>query len=205
MGIIIAIFSRGYKGKIVDAARYSANHRTTIAHFLNQGKWNDRKLEEILKAAVVQVIYEEAKRTGKPVFCIVDDTIASKTKPSSQALHPIEDAYFHQSHLKRKQEYGHQAVAVMLSCNGIVLNYAIVMYDKSKSKINIVCDIAKELPVPPVISYFLCDSWYTSAKVMDAFVKKGFYTVGALKSNRVIFPHGIRQQISNFALHLRRR
>ena len=36
-----------------------------------------------------------------------------------RALHPIEDAYFHQSHLKGKQDYGHQAVAVMLSCNGI--------------------------------------------------------------------------------------
>lgn len=204
MGLIIAIFSRGYKGKVVDAARHSASHRTSIAHFLNRGKWNEGKLEEILKAAVVQVIYGEAERTGQPVFCIVDDTIASKTKPSSQALNPIDDAYFHQSHLKRKQDYGHQAVAVMLSCNGIVLNYAIVMYNKSKSKIDIVRDIARELPVPPVISYFLCDSWYTSAKVMDAFVKQGFYTVGALKSNRVIYPCGIKQQISSFALHLRK-
>ena len=79
------------------------------------------------------------------MFCIVDDTISSKTKPSSRALHPIEDAYFHQSHLKGKQDYGHQAVAVMLSCNGIVLNYAIVMYDKSKSKVKIVQEIAEEL------------------------------------------------------------
>ncbi len=126
----------------------------------------------------------------------------SKTKPSSQALRPIEDAHFHQSHLKRKQDYGHQAVAVMLSCNGIVLKYAIIMYNKSKSKIDIVRDIARELPVPPVISNFLCDSWYISAKVMDALVKKGFYTVGALKSNRVIYPCGIKQHISSFALHL---
>ena len=44
----------------------------------------------------------------------MDDTISSKTKPSSRALHPIEDAYFHQSHLKGKQDYGHQAVAVSL-------------------------------------------------------------------------------------------
>ena len=82
--------------------------------------------------------YLSAARTGNPVFCIVDDTIASKTKPLSRALHPIEDAYFHQSHLKKKQDYGHQAVAVMLSCNGIVLNYAFVMYNKSISKIDIV-------------------------------------------------------------------
>ena len=89
-----------------------------------------------LKRSVIEIIYSEAARTGKPVFCIVDDTIASKTKPSSRALHPIEDAYFHQSHLKGKQDYGHQAVSVMLSCNGIVLNYAFVLYNKSISKID---------------------------------------------------------------------
>ena len=80
-------------------------------------------------------------------------TIASKTKLSSKAENPIEDAYFHFSHLKKKQDYGHQAIGVMLSCNGITLNYAILMYDKSVSKIDIVCKIAAELPIPPVVSY----------------------------------------------------
>ena len=86
-----------------------------------------------------------------------------------RTLHPIEDVYFHQSHLKGKQDYGHQAVAVMLSCNGIVLNYAFVMYNKSISKIDIVQSIAKELPVPPVMSYFLCDCWYVSEKIINTF------------------------------------
>ena len=143
-------------------------------------------------------ISEEAERTGNPIFCIVDDTISSKTKPSSRALHPIEDTYFHQSHLKKEQDYGHQAVGVMLSCNGMVLNYAMVMYDKSRSKIQIACDIAKELPVVPVPSFLLCNCWYSCVKVMDAFLLKGFHTIGALKTNRVIFPAGIRQQISQF-------
>ena len=84
-------------------------------------------------------------------------TITSKTKPSSQALHPIKDAYFHQSPLKRKQDCGHQAVSIMLSCNSIVLNYAFVLYNKSFSKINIVQNISKELPIPLVIFYFPCD------------------------------------------------
>ena len=198
MTILAAVFMSGYKGKTVQMSQNSEAHRTTIAHFLNHGKWDDAVLEEILRRQVVRTIYEEAERTGKPVFCIVDDTISSKTKPSSRALHPIEDAYFHQSHLKKKQDYGHQAVGIMLSCNGIVLNYAIVMYDKSRSKIQIVCDIAEELPPAPTVSFFLCDCWYSCAKVMDAFLLKGFYTVGALKTNRVIFPAGIRQQISQF-------
>ena len=204
MAILISVFSLGYHGKTIDFEKYSPCHRTTVAHFLNKGKWDDARLEDLIKSIVIQVIYKEAQRSGKPVFCIVDDTISSKAKPSSRALHPIEDAYFHQSHLKGKQDYGHQAVAAMLSCNGIVLNYAIVMYDKSLSKVKIVQEIASELPIPPVVSYFLCDSWYACGGIMDAFAKKGFYTVGALKTNRVLYPCGIKQRINEFALHLRK-
>ncbi len=97
------------------------------------------------------MLYKESDQTN-PVFCIVDDTIASKTKHSSQALHTIEDAYFHQSHLKKKQDYGHQAVSIMLSCNGIVLNYAFVLYNKSIFKIDIVQNIAEELTASVTLS-----------------------------------------------------
>ena len=188
MSILSSIFISGYHGKTTDFAQNSSCHRTTIAHFLNSGKWDDTLLENTLKSSVVEIIYSEAQRTGKPVFCIVDDTIASKTKPSSQALHPIEDSYFHQSHLKGKQDYGHQAVAVILSCNGIVLNYALVLYNKSISKIDIVQSIAKELPEPPVMSYFLCDCWYVSEKLINTFVQKGFHTIGAFKNKPPAVP-----------------
>lgn len=204
MTIIVSVFLYGYHGKTVDFARVSPAHRTTVAHFLNHGKWNSDKLQDILKESVIRVIYKEAILSGKPIFCIVDDTIASHTKPSSQAEHPMEAAYFHQSHLKGCQDYGHQAVSVMLSCNGVSLNYAIILYNKSKSKIQIVQEISEELPQAPVLSYFLCDSWYTSAKIMDSFIRKGFYTIGALKTNRIIYPCGIRQKVSEFALRLKK-
>ena len=199
MSILISIFITGYHGKTTDFAKNSSCHRTTIAHFLNSGKWDDSLLSNTLKRSVIEIIYSEAARTGKPVFCIVDDTIASKTKPPSQALHPIKDAYFHQSHLKGKQDYGHQAIAVMLSCNGIVLNYDFVMYNKSISKIDIVQNIAKELPVPPVMSYFLCDCWYASEKIINTFARKGYHTIGALKTNRMLYPFGIKKKLNEFA------
>ena len=180
-------------------AKHSPCHRTTIAHFLNHGKWDDSLFSDCLKSSVIATIYAESERSGKPVFCIVDDTIASKTKPSSQALHPIEAAYFYQSHLKRKQDYGHQAVAVLLACNGVVLNYDMVLYDKSISKIEIVETIAKELPVPPVLSYFLCDSWYISETIINVFAKNGFHTIGALKTNRILYPYGIKKKLYEFA------
>lgn len=202
MAIILSTFLRGYRGKTTDFALTSQHHRTIVAHFLNQGKWNDFLFQDALRNSVAYLIYREATISGQPIFCIVDDTIASHTKLSSQALHPIEAAYFHQSHLKGCQDYGHQVVSVMLSCNGITLNYAVILYDKSRSKIQIVQEIAEELPAAPVIFYFLCDSWYTTAKVMDRFIRKGFYTVGALKTNRILYPCGIRQKASAFALHL---
>ena len=203
ISILIAIFSIGYRGKTVDFESHSDCHRTTIGYFLNKGKWDESVIENTVKRMVIDVIYEEAKRTGKPVFCVIDDTILSKTKPSSKAKHPIEDAYFHFSHLKKKQDYGHQAISIMLSCNGITLNYAIVMYDKSVSKIDLVCQIASELPIPPVVSYLLCDSWYVCDKVTDSFIGKGFYAVGALKTNRIIYPFGVRYSIRQFAEKLK--
>ncbi len=202
ISIIVAVFMRGYRGKTTDFQLCSNCHRTTISHFLNNGKWNDKQLEDTLKNSVVSIIYNEALNSGKPIYVIVDDTITSKTKPLSKALHPIEDAYFHQSHLKKKQDYGHQAVSVMLSCNGITLNYAFVMYDKSISKIEIIKNIADELPVAPVVSYFLCDCWYTSKKVIESFLNKGFYTVSAVKTNRIIYPADVKQQIKAFSAYI---
>ena len=98
--IILSVFLRGYRGKTVDFQEVSHCHRTTTAYFLNHGKWKDDALQDVLKSSILQAIYREAQRSGQPIYCIVDDTIASHTRPSSQAVHPIEAAYFHQSHLK---------------------------------------------------------------------------------------------------------
>ncbi len=83
MTIILSVFLYGYRGKTADFARITSVHRTTIAYFLNHGKWDSGQLQEVLKEAVI---------SQKSVFCIVDDTIASHAKPSSQAGHPIEAA-----------------------------------------------------------------------------------------------------------------
>ena len=202
MAIIVTIFSAGYRGKTVDMEQHSERHRTSISRFLRNQDWDDSGLEEAMKVLVIQKIYEESERSGKPVYCIVDDTIASKTKPGSQANHPIESAYFHYSHLKRKQDYGHQIVGVLLSCNGITLPYGMILYDKTVSKIDIAANIAEELPTAPNPSYLLCDSWYVCETVMDAFLCKGFYTIGALKTNRILFPYGARLSVSDFAQKL---
>ena len=90
----------------------------------------------------------------------------------------------------------------MFSCNGIVLNYAFVLYNKSISKIDIVQSIAKELPEPPVMSYFLCDCWYVSEKLINTFVQKGLHTIGTLKTNRLLYPSGMKKKLSELTAEL---
>ena len=63
MSILISIFILGYHGKTTDFAKNSSCHRTTIAHFLNSGKWDDSLLSDTLKCSVIEIIYSEAART----------------------------------------------------------------------------------------------------------------------------------------------
>lgn len=71
-------------------ARYSDRQRTSLAHFLNKGKWDSAALEKDLRESVIEKVYQHSRETNQPVLCIIDDTIASKTRPSSQAVHPME-------------------------------------------------------------------------------------------------------------------
>ena len=70
--IIITIFSFGYRGKTVNFERNSDNHRTTVAYFLNKGKWDSNLLETVIKQTVMNIIYSESEKSGKPVFVIID-------------------------------------------------------------------------------------------------------------------------------------
>jgi len=121
-----SVFMLEYKGKVVNTALFSEKHRTSVSHFLNNSKWNDLQFEKALKRQVIDRIYGESRKSGEPVFCIVDDTIASHTKPSSQAMHPIEAAYYHQSHLKKRQDYGHQ---LDLLCLLLSFKFALILTD----------------------------------------------------------------------------
>ena len=53
--ILIAVFSIGYRGKTVDFETHSDHHRTTTAHFLNKGKWNETVIENTIKKKVISI------------------------------------------------------------------------------------------------------------------------------------------------------
>ena len=86
--ILVTAFSCGYRGKTVDMARNSDRHRTSISRFLTGDKWDDSTLEKAMRKLVIDIIYGESRKSGMPILFIVDDTISSKTIPSSKAGSP---------------------------------------------------------------------------------------------------------------------
>lgn len=192
--------SKGYAGKTTDMAEFSENHRTTKSHFLSEGKWDEKYLDGVIKSKATSHIESIAVKENKPVFVSVDDTVNCKKKPSSQAKSPIEETHFHHSHLLGKRVCGHQVISTMLSSGDSALNYDMHRYDKTKqTKIDYVMEMAQSLPVPKTKGYALFDSWFTCAKVINSFEKQGYYCIGALKTNRIIYPQGMRISISDFA------
>lgn len=187
-----AMISKGFNGKISDIAELApARHRTSITRFLSNSSWDEKLLERALKSYIVELIWTRARETKQPIYFIIDDTISEKTKPSSKAINPIEKCSFHNSHLKCKNVYGHQILVSLLSCDGLVLPYSIDIYDKeSMSKIKLAQNLITTLPKPEDKGFVLCDSWYSCKDIFNASEKSGYSYIGALKTNRVIFPKG---------------
>lgn len=122
--VMNAMISKGFNGKISDVAELApAKHRTSITRFFSNSCWDEKLLERALKAYIVELIWDRARKTKQPIYFIIDDTISEKTKPSSKAINPIQKCSFHNSHLKGKNVYGHQILVSLLSCDGLVLPY----------------------------------------------------------------------------------
>ena len=62
-------------------------------------------------------------------------------------------------------------------------------------------DIIRSLP-DDAGAYILMDSWYTNPGVFDASREKNCHLIGAIKTNRILFPDGKRTAAADFAASL---
>src|SRR5690606_33424680 len=46
--------------------------------------------------------------------------------------------------------------------------------------------------------------WFTCARVIDCYAAAGYHLIGALKTNRILYPQGIRVSVQDFAAHIRK-
>ena len=196
--IILSSCTRGNSGKLTDFAEVFPVHRTTYGHFLSKGKWDEEKVAKIQESESFQTISKLAESQKTPVFISIDDTVISKTKPSSKAKRPTEGTGWHYSHLEGKVVYGYQVHAAIVSTGDTSLCYSLKRFDKeSATKIDMTRDIIESVP-DQAGAYFLMDSWYTNPDILHTCEKKGCFLIGAMKTNRILYPNvGLSSKVCN--------
>lgn len=195
------MLSIGFSGKLTEIHSFShqKKHRTTLSHFLKKGSWNEHYLLQQTRERILRKVDKQ-----EPLFLLLDDTICEKTKPSSQADAPTESCSYHFSHTHGKTVWGHQVLQLMLKTRDQAYPYEFQLFHKetTESKINLSIDRIKRIPSFQQPVYLLCDSWFTSRSIIEAALSKGIHVIGALKTNRILYPQGIRIQAKEFATHI---
>lgn len=200
------MLSQGFTGCLSDIHRESLHNRDrrSISHFLSHGNWNEHYLKQTVRNIAYKQVKWHAKQNNSPIFVIIDDSVCEKTKPSSQAFFSMQGASYHHSHLQGKTVYGHAVVESMIRSGDLVYPFATERYEQGgSSKIDIACNMVKQVPIAQnQQTYVLVDSWYPSASLLEACTERGFHAISGLKSNRIIYPQGIRQSVKEFSSYI---
>lgn len=188
---------------------FSPKDRSCTQKFLNSSPWDENIVNLKRKQYTEKTLAKELEASNEPLFVILDDTINKKSKDSKH----IEGMGYNYSHTSSKQEWSHNVqgfhcIAGKLSVPFdfelyLKKNYCTESGEEFKSKVDISITMLKQLDLQKSYpAYFLIDSWYTSPKLINEAVKLGFQTIGALKSNRIFYPAGIKQKLNEFVKYI---
>jgi len=183
--------------------------RSCTQKFLNSSPWDENLVNLRRKQYTETLLKQELKKTGDPLFVILDDTINKKSKDSKH----ISGMGYHYSHTTGKQEWSHNVQGLHCVAGNLSVPFDYELYLKKgycsetgtafKSKVEISMNLLRQLDLQKTYpAYFLIDSWYTSPKLINEAAKLGFQTIGALKSNRIFYPAGIRQSLNEFVKYI---
>lgn len=176
--------------------------------FLKESPWNEQQLQQKRMDWVRRFLLKR-KDPGSVGFLLMDDTCNPKHPTTSR----IEGLDFHYSHSEHKQVWSHSVVTSHLISHGISLPLDFRVYRRQAdcenhdvpfhSKV----DLAKELiqtcdPIDDRM-YVLGDSWYSNEKVISACDRRGFFYIGGLKMNAIVYPWGHRSSVKMLAHSLR--
>ncbi|MCX8179103.1 MAG: IS701 family transposase [Candidatus Aenigmarchaeota archaeon] len=210
-GLTSGIIGCADKRTISNIVKTIANEkdRSCATKFLNNSPWDEAVVNYMRKQHIKKQVKKVLSSSQEPMFAILDDTINKKDRDSKH----IEGMGYNYSHTTGKQEWSHNVMGFHCIAGELSIPYDHELYLKKeyckenntefKSKV----DVAKMMLVDfelakEHLTYFLIDSWFTSPKlIMEAF-KLGYHTIGALKSNRIFYPKGIRCKLSDFIQYI---
>lgn len=210
---VVNSFSQKYShARTVDIAEFTGVYRTSVGHFLRNGKWDEKQLDQVQKRMIVQSLMNHAKETNDPIYISIDDTVITKTKPSAKAKRPFEKADWHFSHSEGKMVYGYQLVGIHMASGDQQTCYDLSRYEKGTRTKMEMCedtlhDIAEKCAEYTELArkvYVLMDSWYTNANILHICKESHFTMIGAMKTNRILYPNGQKTSAAQYAASLTR-
>ena len=183
--------------------------RSTGSRFLSSYSWNH---EYVTQERIFHAISEisntcEASDVG---FLIIDDTLTKKNTSTKK----IEGLDFHNSHADgNKPKWSHCLVTSHYKINDYSIPLDFRQYHRKESskklskkfldKNELAMELINEFTPVTKNNYLLVDSWYTSAKILLHGLINGCHTIGRIKSNRVIYPAGIKTNVKKFSSYIR--
>ncbi len=73
---------------------------------------------------------------------------------------------------------------------------------KFKDKQQLAMELINEFTSATKTNHLLIDSWYTSAKILLHGLVNGCHSIGRIKSNRIIYPSGIKIGVNKFSMYV---
>ncbi|VDG71250.1 transposase, IS4 [Clostridium carnis] len=183
--------------------------RSTGSRFLSSYSWNH---EYVTQERIFHAISEISNtcEDSDVGFLIIDDTLTKKNTSTKK----IEGLDFHNSHADgNKPKWSHCLVTSHYKINdySIPLNFRQYHRKESSKKLSkkfldkneLAMELINEFTPVTKNNYLLVDSWYTSAKILLHGLINGCHTIGRIKSNRVIYPAGIKTNVKKFSSYIR--
>ncbi|WP_265442765.1 IS701-like element ISCth16 family transposase [Acetivibrio straminisolvens] len=183
--------------------------RSSGSRFLGEYKWSNEYVDYKRINHSLKTVRENVPE-GTVGFFIVDDTLSKKDNSTKK----IEGLDYHHSHSDGKTMWSHCVVTshYKISEYSLPLNFKLYLRKQFfgqkakklfKNKQELAMQLIDEFTPVTETTYLLVDAWYTSGKLMLHALKRGYHTIGRIKSNRVIYPGGIKTNIKEFATHIR--
>lgn len=201
--IICGLAMKGNQSRTSDFAELKQGFRTTYGHFLSKGKWDEQAVSWNQQEKSFQKAAELAQEKQVPLYLSIDDTVIEKKRPSSRATRPMEGTGWHYSHLKGKQVFGYQVFGANISAGDFTLCYCLRRCcPENGSKIDMAVQLLDTLPQTDVRVILQMDSWYTCKALWDKAPEKNITLIGAMKTNRILYPDGHRCSAQDYAAML---
>ena len=183
--------------------------RSTGSRFLSSYSWNH---EYVTQERIFHAISEISNtcEDSDVGFLIIDDTLTKKNTSTKK----IESLDFHNSHADgNKPKWSHCLVTSHYKINDYSIPLDFRQYHRKESskklskkfldKNELAMELINEFTPVTKNNYLLVDSWYTSAKILLHGLINGCHTIGRIKSNRVIYPAGIKTNVKKFSSYIR--